>query len=69
MIFSLVGFFIVVILIDIRHLLNSNNRMKTGILYFTLMTMSFVLSLLLVMGRAPTSPAIIIEKIVKTVLG
>jgi len=69
MVLLLVGFFLVVILIDIRHLLRSNKKFKTAILYFTLMTMSFIISLLLVIDRAPTSPAIIIEKIVKKVLG
>ncbi len=48
-----------------RKTILKGKRKKTYVLYFSLLVMGFIIQLLLVIGKAPISPAIIIEKIVR----
>lgn len=61
--------FLFIFLLDIPILSKTNHKRKTIWVYSILMLMGFTLSILLAIDKAPTSPSIIIEKIVKTVLG
>ncbi|QVK18389.1 hypothetical protein KHQ81_01345 [Mycoplasmatota bacterium] len=65
MVVALIGVFLLVIIIDISGLMKTNQRLKTMIVYFTLLTLGFIISLLQVIDKKPVSPSIIIEKIVK----
>lgn len=68
MVIGLIAIFIVVVLIDYRTLSNTNKKEKVIIIYIFLMFLGFVISLLQIIDKAPPSPAIIIEKIVGTIV-
>lgn len=61
--------FLIIILLDIPTLLKTNQRKKTAIIYFVLISVGFTISLLLVLDKAPTSPSILIEDIIKNISG
>ncbi len=65
MVIALIIVFILIIMVDISGLIKTNKRLKTMIVYFSLITMGFVISLLQVIDKKPVSPSVIIEKIVK----
>ena len=68
MVLGLIVAFSIVVLIDLPGLYKANNKRTTALAYFFLLVTGFVICLLLVMDKVPTSPAIIIEKMVKFVL-
>lgn len=68
MIIYLIILFLIIILVDLRHLLKKENMIKYMLLYFFLLAIGFTISLFEILDKAPTSPAIIIEKIVKYVV-
>lgn len=67
MVIGLIAIFVIIILIDIPGILKTNKKIKTMVIYFFLMAAGFVISLLLIIDKAPTSPSKIIERIVKSV--
>ena len=69
MVFLLILAFIVIVLIDLRELLKTDHRIKTMLIYFFLLSVGFTISLLQIIDRAPTSPTVIIEKVVNSILG
>ena len=68
MIIGLIAIFGVVVLIDLPGLLKTNQRAKTMIVYFFLLAAGLTISILQILGKAPVSPAKIIEKMVKFVV-
>ncbi|SJZ91091.1 hypothetical protein SAMN02745118_02173 [Selenihalanaerobacter shriftii] len=58
----------IIILIDRPRILEVNDKKRISIIYYTLISMGFIINFLLIIDKAPTSPAIIIKKIVKYVL-
>lgn len=64
MIILLIVAFILVAIFDFNTLLKGKNK-KTLTLYFSLFLLGFGIHLLLILDKTPTSPAIVIEKIVK----
>jgi len=60
--------FIVLILINIRDVLMSNKIKKTLFFNMILIFLSFIISLLLVLDKAPQGPAYFIERLVKSVI-
>ena len=69
MVFLLILVFITIVLIDLRGLLKTDHRIKTMLIYFFLLSVGFTISLLQIIDRAPTSPTVVIEKIVNSFLG
>ncbi|MCG8515406.1 MAG: hypothetical protein MI740_14805 [Halanaerobiales bacterium] len=69
MVFLLILAFIMIVLIDLRELLKTDHRIKTMLIYFFLLSVGFTISLLQIIDRAPTSPTVIIEKVVNSILG
>ncbi len=69
MVFLLILAFIIIVLIDLRELLKTDHRIKTMLIYFFLLSVGFTISLLQIIDRAPTSPTVIIEKVVNSILG
>jgi len=67
MVIGLIALFIVVILIDARSLMNTNKKKKSIFLYFSLISIGFTMSVLQVIDKAPPSPAVFIEKIVRSI--
>lgn len=66
----LTGLFAAACLVDLPLLLQkTNKRRKTWIIYAALMSAAYLIALLLVIDKAPLSPSVIIEKVVKMVLG
>jgi hypothetical protein len=63
-----IAVFLTIILIDIGALLKTNHKIKTMIVYFSLIIVGFTISILQVIGKAPKNPSIIIEKIVKSII-
>lgn len=69
MIVGLIIIFGIVILIDLHDLLNSDQRLKAGLIYVVLLGSGFIISFLQLIDRAPTSPAIVIENLINILLG
>ncbi len=69
MVFGLIIAFGIIILIDLPALSKTKNRTRTLIVSIFLIATGFTISLLLVIGKRPTSPSEIIEKIVKSIMG
>ncbi|KGG81251.1 hypothetical protein [Caloranaerobacter azorensis] len=67
MIFGLIIIYILILIFDIPVILKTNNRRKTIIIYSVLLGVSFIISILLMLEKMPTTPSIVIEQIVKTV--
>ena len=68
MVIALIGSIIVLILIDIRGLFRNDQKAKTIIVYFFLMVLGFVISLLLILDAVSQSPSDLIESIVDFVM-
>jgi len=68
MIIGLIAIFGVVVLIDLPGLLKTNQRAKTMIVYFFLLSAGLTISILQLLDKAPVSPAKVIEKMVKFVV-
>lgn len=65
---GLIAFFLIIILIDLRGLLKTDQKVKTIIVYFSLIITGFIISLLQIIDKAPVSPAVIIENMIKSFL-
>jgi len=59
--------YIVMILVDFRGLVNSEKKLRTMSVYFTLVTIGFTISILQIIQKEPPSPAIFIEGIVRSI--
>jgi len=57
-----------IVLLDLRSLLQTNNRIKTMIIYFFLIALGFTISLLYIIGQAPPSPAVLMERIIRLII-
>lgn len=68
MIIGVIAAFAIIILIDRPVLNKTNKKIKTSIVYFSILTIAFILSLLQVIGKPPTSPSVVIEEIVKSIM-
>lgn len=68
-VFGVIGAFLVIILVDIFTILKTDKRKKTVLLYSALMLMGFIISILLALDKAPTSPAVIIGDVITSFLG
>lgn len=63
-----VGYF-VVLLVDLNSLVRVKyNRRRTFIVYFGLLGLGFIISLLQIIDKAPPSPALYIESLVKLIV-
>ena len=68
LIIGIVVAFIVIGLLDLRSLFRSNHIKKTILVYLFLLSTGFVISIIQVIGmEAPPSPAVYIEKMIKTI--
>ncbi len=67
MLIPLIIAFVLIIIIDYYSILRSKAR-KLYIVYFLLLSIGFVINLLLIMDKAPISPAVIIERMVKSII-
>lgn len=68
MVFQLILIYFIIILIDIKDLSKADNRIKSTTIYWILIVVGFIISLLQIIEKTPTSPAIIIGKLIKPVL-
>lgn len=68
MILSLIVVYCIIILIDIKDLTKTDKMIKSTIIYWGLIGVGFVISLLQVIEKDPMSPTIIIEKLIKLIL-
>lgn len=69
MIVGLIIGYCVIISIDLPILMKTNNKKKTLIVYTFILLSAFILSILLIIDKAPISPTIIIENIIKQIIG
>lgn len=69
MVIALIGSMILVVLADMRGLLKSTHKTKTMIVYFFLIFVGFVISLLQIIDIVSLTPSDIIEDIVDFALG
>ena len=60
--------FLILTLLNLREIYNSNNKRKTLIVCMTLMLVAFTISLLLILNKTPKSPAYIIEAFFKSIM-
>lgn len=60
---------IIITLIDLKELLKINHKIWAAVVYFSLMFISLVVSILLVIDKPPVSPAVAIEKIICLLFG
>lgn len=65
---SLIAVFCIIISIDFKKLLKTKNVKKIMLVYFTILIVGFLISLLQVIDKAPPSPAIYIEKTIDSIL-
>ncbi|MEN6463322.1 MAG: hypothetical protein ABFC94_18380 [Syntrophomonas sp.] len=66
--FGVVAIFGALVLLDLRGLLETNNRTKTMVIYFFLIALGLIFSFLLTIGQAPPSPAVIMEKMIRLLI-
>ncbi|KZL92413.1 hypothetical protein CLMAG_22220 [Clostridium magnum DSM 2767] len=66
MITLIIFIFIVMVAYDLPGLLKTKKRAKAMALYFIIVFIGLTLSILLVTDKAPVSPSILIEKMVKS---
>ncbi len=64
MLFLLIAVFILITLLDLKELLGLNNKPVAVILYSIIMLCGLTIGILLILDRAPQSPAVLIEKII-----
>mgnify|MGYP000949828687 CR=1 FL=1 len=67
-VFGLIGIFGAIVLFDLRSLLQTNNRVKTMLIYFFLILLGMIISLLYVIGQPPPSPAVLMEKLIRLMI-
>lgn len=67
-VFGIIVIFAMVVLLDLPGLLKTNNRIKTMVIYFSLIALGLTISLLLITGQAPESPAAIMERMVRLII-
>jgi len=60
--------FLILTLLNLREIYNSNNKKKTLVVCMTLMLVAFTISLLLILEKTPKSPAYIIEALFKSMM-
>ncbi len=68
MVYLLIVAFIVVAIIDSRTIINKKLESKTLFIYSFLLVVGFTINLLVVIDKAPTSPAVLIESLIKLIL-
>ncbi|WP_041706501.1 hypothetical protein [Ruminiclostridium cellulolyticum] len=59
--------FLLVLLASFKELLNYNKRAKVMSIYFTIMAISMLLSILISIDKQPTSPVVLIMNALKSV--
>ncbi len=64
-VFGLIVIFAIVVLFDLTGLMKTNNRTKSMVVYFSLIALGLTFSLLYVIDKAPSSPAVIMERIIR----
>jgi len=69
MLAGLLAVYLLIFLLDLKVLIEERRETKALAAYFILLSLGFVISLLQIIDKAPPSPAHIIEKAVKFVLG
>ncbi|MDF2545362.1 MAG: hypothetical protein K0R93_260 [Anaerosolibacter sp.] len=62
---ALILAFFIVLALDFRSLLKTNHKVRTWIIYFGLLSIGFLMSLLQAIDKAPPSPVVLIEKVVR----
>lgn len=65
---SIITVFCIIIGIDLNRLSKVKNVKRTMFIYFTILIVSFTISLLQAIDKAPPSPAIYIEKTIDSFL-
>lgn len=69
MVYIVIAVFLFIALLDIRELLREKSaKVRAFLVYGVLFASGFIISYLLVIGRAPVSPAVIIQKMVDFIL-
>ncbi|MFW6035919.1 MAG: hypothetical protein ACOCRZ_06665 [Halothermotrichaceae bacterium] len=61
--------YIIIILMDLRDILQAKKKLPVLIIYIFLIISGFTISLLLNMDKLPVSPSKLIEKVLDTILG
>jgi hypothetical protein len=67
LVIGLIAAFCLIFLLDLPGLLKTNHRVKTLGIYIFLLAAGFVMSLLQVIEKAPPSPVVFIEKVVRSI--
>ncbi|MGI5922098.1 MAG: hypothetical protein ACOX6I_10225 [Syntrophomonadaceae bacterium] len=65
---GLIVLFGALVLIDLRGLLETNQRHKTMAIYFFLIAVGLTLSILVAVDQAPPSPAVVMERIIRVII-
>ncbi|MBS3995330.1 MAG: hypothetical protein KGZ33_06000 [Alkaliphilus sp.] len=66
---GIVAAFLLIFLLDLKKLINANQRKTTLLAYLLLLTTGFSISLLQILADKPPSPAVYIEKMIDFLLG
>lgn len=61
--------FLLIFLLDLKKLVNTNQRKTTLLVYLLLLTTGFAISLLQILADKPPSPAVYIEQIITFLFG
>lgn len=69
MIYLLIFSFLLIVFIDYTDLLKANRKYLAFTIYGLLILSGFTVSMLLLIDKAPVSPAVIIEKLINLILG
>ncbi|WP_027625672.1 hypothetical protein [Clostridium lundense] len=64
-IFGVIFILIIIVLVDFRDLLNASNPQKAMTVYFSIIAINLIVSILLISGVEIISPAMVFEKIVR----
>ncbi|WP_069650312.1 hypothetical protein [Caloranaerobacter ferrireducens] len=67
MVIGLITIYILIVVFDIPVISRTNKKKKTIIVYSILLGLSFIVSILLMFEKMPTTPSIVIENLVKSV--
>ncbi len=69
MVYQIIAVFLIIACLDVREFLQTNSNKFLAIMIYSLLLLSgLCLSYLLAVDKAPTSPAVIIDKIIDLIL-
>lgn len=69
LIVGLTGLFVVAVLLDLPLLLTSKKKKKLAVVYLSILGLAYGIACLQIINKAPPSPSVMIEFIVRLIIG